>query len=161
MTLQERFDQTDLNMTVPQVKAFFLGGLTAEKPMIFSKALTEVLEETETAKTLEGDLKEIWDSLSKNMKSEMEKMFPEEEELLVYMEVAKDQLDFFLTGMSLAGTNAESCKNEAMIEFIEEFESMVEDLDEFLTDDQATEEDGEEFKGYILEAWAEFVSSRK
>jgi hypothetical protein len=161
MTLQERFDQTDLNMTVPQVKAFFLGGLMAENPMIFSKALTEVLEETETAKTLEGELKEIWDSLTKNMKPELEKMFPEEEELLVFMEVAKDQLDFFLTGMSLAGTNAESCKNEAMIEFIEEFESMVEDLDEFLTDDQATEEDGEEFKGYILEAWAEFVSSRK
>jgi regulator of sirC expression with transglutaminase-like and TPR domain len=162
MNFQELIDQTDLDMTEAQVKAFFLGVLCAEKPMPFNKAMDELLVETETArKELSDELKKIWDYLSANTKAELGKMFPQESDITVFMEIAKDQLDFFLTAMSLSGTNTESCKNEELAELIDELEDTVEDMDEFLTDDQATAEDGEEFKEFLLGTWQEFVSTKK
>jgi hypothetical protein len=38
MKIQEQIDSTDLDMTEPQEKAFFLGIRCAEKPLNFSNA---------------------------------------------------------------------------------------------------------------------------
>ncbi len=76
MNIQETIDQTNLDMTLAQVKAFFLGILCAEKPLPFPKALAELLEETPEAKTeLEAPLKEVWDGLQKNTRPNLRSSF--------------------------------------------------------------------------------------
>lgn len=162
MKLQELIAQTDLDMTEAQVKAFFLGVLCAEKPMPFPKALDEILSETpEAKKELEADFKKLYEHLKTNLKSELEKMFPEESDINVFMEIAKDQLDYFLTAMSLSGTNTESCKDEDLAELIEELEDTVEDMDDFLSDSEATPEDGNDFKEFLIGTWADFTATKK
>jgi uncharacterized protein YgfB (UPF0149 family) len=161
MKLQEQIDQTDLDMTEAQVKAFFLGVLCAEKPLSFQKAMDELFAEiADSRKDLEAPLKEVWDQVSKNTKSELEKMFPEEEDIHTFIELSKDQLDYFLTAMSLSGTNTESCNDEELAELIDELEDTVEDMDEFLSDSNATAEDGEDFKEFLLETWSEFTATK-
>jgi uncharacterized protein YgfB (UPF0149 family) len=161
MKLQEHIDSTDLDMTEAQVKAFLLGILCAEKPLSFPKALEELLSETPEGKAeLEGPVQVLWNQLQKNMKGELEKMFPQEDDIHTFIEVAKDQLDFFLTGMSLSGTNTESCDDEVLSGFIDEMEETVEDMDDFLADSEASSEDGEDFKEFLLDAWKEFAASR-
>lgn len=161
MKLQELIDQTELDMTVAQVKAFFLGVLCAEKPMPFPKAIDELLTEAPEVKaSLEPSLIKLWDELKTNLKTELKNMFPlDEVDLNTFMEISKDQLDYFLTAMSLSGTNAESCNDEELAELIEELEETVADMDDFLSEED--NENGEEFKESLLETWTEFVSSKK
>ncbi len=162
MKIQERINSTNLDMSEIQVKAFFLGVLCAEKPLPFQKAFIELLSETPEAKSeLEVPFQSLWDQLSKNLKSELEQMFPEEEDVNTFMELAKDQLDFFLTGLSLSGTNSENCKDQALAEFIEELEDTVEDMDDFTSDAEASGEDGHDFKKFLLDIWKEFTSSKQ
>ena len=162
MKLQELIDSTDLDMTEAQVKAFFLGVLCAEKPLPYPKALEELLAETPDAKKeLEAPLKVLWDKCQANLKAELEKMFPQEDDITAFMELAKDQLDYFLTAMSLSGTNTESCQDEELAELIDELEDTVEDMDEFLSDSHATKEDGDDFKEFLLGTWAEFTSTKQ
>lgn len=161
MKLQELIDQTELDMTEAQVKAFFLGGLCAEKPMPFPKALDEILSETpEAKKELEAEFKQLFEHLKTNLKAELQKMFPAEDDINVFMEIAKDQLDYFLTAMSLSGTNTESCKDENLAELIEELEDTVEDMDDFLSDSEATAEDGTDFKEFLISTWADFTATK-
>lgn len=161
MKIQEQIDSTDLDMTEAQVKAFFLGILCAEKPLNFSKALSEILSETPEAKSaLETPLKNLWDELNRNLKSELINMFPHEKDVTHFLQTSKDQLDFFLTGMSLSGTHSESCKDEELGEFINELEDMVEDVEDYLGDDEADEEDGQDIKEFLLDSWKEFASTK-
>jgi hypothetical protein len=162
MQIQELIDSTDLDMTKDQVNAFFMGILCSEKPMPFSKALDEILSETPDVRIqLEAPFKSIWDHIQKNLKSELGKIFIEENNTPLFLELAKDQLDFFLTGMSLSGTSIENCSNEALATFIDVLEETVEDLDDFLADPEASDEEGIEFKEFLLETWAEFTSSKQ
>ena len=161
MKLQELIDQTDLDMTADQVKAFFLGILCAEKPMPLNKVLEELFDEAPEAKTaLEPELRKLWDELSRNTKKALSEMFPAEEDVRVFIEVAKDQLDYFLTAMSLSGTNTESCDDEDLAELIDELEDTVADMDDYLSDEEPTDNDGEDFKGLLLDTWKEFVSTK-
>lgn len=162
MSVQDQIDSTELDMTEAQVKAFFLGILCAEKPLPFHKALIELLSETPEAKEkLEASFQSIWTDLTKNLKNELAQMFPIENDIHTFLEISKDQLDFFLTGMSLSGSNIESCKDEDLSTLIEELEDAVEDLDDFLSDSEASSEEGEDFKEYLLETWKNFVSSKQ
>jgi len=162
MKLQELIEQTDFDMTEAQIKAFFLGVICAEKPLPFSKALEELLVEAANVKeTLEAPLKKVWDECQANTKAELEKMFPIEEDVNQFIEIAKDQLDYFLTAMSLSGTNTESCDDEDLAELIEELEDSVEDMDDFLSDSNATKEDGEDFKEFLLGTWSEFTATKQ
>lgn len=162
MKLQELIDQTELDMTEAQVKAFFLGVLCAEKPLPFPKALDEILSETpEAKKELEPEFKKLFEQLKTNLKAELAKMFPIEDDINAFMEIAKDQLDYFLTAMSLSGTTTESCKDEDLAELIEELEDTVEDMDDFLSDSEATPEDGADFKEFLIGTWADFTASKK
>lgn len=161
MKLQDHIDSTKFDMNEIQVKAFFLGVLCAEKPLSFHQALEEILAEYPDAKpVLEAPMKETWDYLKTHLKAELEKMFPEEPEIHTFIEIAKNQLDYFLTGMSLSGTNLESCDDEELRELIDELEDTVEDMDDFLADSTASEEDGEDFKEFLLGTWSEFSASK-
>lgn len=161
MKLQDHLDSTDLDMSEMQVKAFFLGVLCAEKPLPYSKALEELLADFPEAKDeLEAPLKTVWESLEKNLRKELERMFPQEDDIHTFIEVSKEQLDFFLTGMSLSGTNTEKCKDEELAAFIEELEDTVEDMDDYLADSEASDEDGEDFKEFLLDMWKEFSASK-
>lgn len=162
MELREKIESTDLDMTEAQVKAFFLGILCAEKPMPFAKGLEELLAEVPDAKrTLEAPLKVLWDELRTNLKFELDHMFPEEDNIVTFMEISKDQLDFFLTAMSLSGTSTDSCDDEELAELIDELEDTIEDMEEYLEDKDATKEDGENFKEFLLATWADFTSTKQ
>lgn len=160
MKLQELIAQTDLDMTEAQVKAFFLGVMCAEKPLPFPKVVDELLVETPEARdSLEPALLKTWEEVKANFKVELKNMFPtDESDLNTFMEISKDQLDYFLTAMSLSGTNTESCKNEELAELIDELEETVADMDDFLAEEDA--DNGEEFKESLLATWDEFVSSK-
>lgn len=160
MKLQDHINSTDFQMSEQQVKAFLLGTLCAEKPMPIERAIEELMAENPEAKDLlAAPLKDTWEGLKKNLKKELGLMFSQEEDLIAFMEMARDQLDYFLTGMSLSGTNLDSCKNPELMEFIDELEDTVEDLDDFLSDSEPSAEDGEEFKEFLLGTWADFSGS--
>lgn len=161
MKLQDHIDSTDLDMSEEQVKAFFLGMLCAEKVPSKGQAVDEFLTDfPEAREALTGPLKDTWDYLSQNLRKELENMFPDEDDIYVFVEEAKDQLDYFLTGMSLAGTNTETCNDEELAQFIDELEEIVEDMEDFLSDSEASPEDGEDFKEYLLDTWKEFAASK-
>jgi hypothetical protein len=161
MKLQDHLNSTDLDMTEAQVKAFFLGMLCAEKIPSTSQAVDEFLSDFPNLRPiLTAPLKVEYEQLRHHLKRELESMLPVENEVRVFIETTKDQLDFFLTGMSLAGTNTEACEDENLAEFIDELEDIVEDMDDFLADSEATSIDGEDFKKFLLELWSEFVASK-
>lgn len=162
MKLQDHIDSTQLDMPEMQVKAFMLGALCAERPMPFEKAFEEIVAENpEAVDVLKAPMSEMWSYLKSNLKSELEKMFPADEtDIHNFIEISKDQLDFFLTGMSLSGTNLDSCEDKDLCELIDELEDTVEDMDDFLADSTATAEDGEDFKEFLLDTWKDFVATK-
>ncbi len=162
MKLQELINESELDMSIAHIKAFFLGVLSADKPMPFHMAVSEMLSEVpEAAKSLEPELKKLWDELVKNKPAELQAIFPASSNLKEYLSNAKDQLDFYLTAMSLSGTNVETCKNEDVADLIDELEDTVMDLDEYVSDDNADADEGEELKEMMLEAWQDYLRTSK
>lgn len=159
MKLTEIIEKHELDITIPQIKAFFLGVNSAEKPLPFPKALDELLDESVELKgELEAPLKELWDEITKNLKTELGNLLPVDEELLPFLEASILRLDYFLTGMSLSGTSADSTKNEELAEFIEELEDAIETIDEILSEKKFAQDEAEDMREFLLGAWAEFVS---
>jgi hypothetical protein len=162
MKLQELIGQTELDMTIPQIKAFFLGFMTAEKPLPFPKAMEELLSQTPEAQgTLEAELKNLWEELHRNKASELKRIFPSKTNLKEFLAEAKDQLDFYLTALSLSGTNTESCKDEDRADLIDELEDTVMDLEAYLSETSVEESEGEELKEMLLEAWDDYLKTSK
>ena len=162
MKLQELIDSTELEMTPEQIKAFFLGTLCAEKPLTFPRALDELLAETPESKdTLSKDLNALWDEITKSQKKALKDLFPQNDNAKKFLEGAKDQLDYFLMGMSLAGTSIDNCKNEDFATFLEEMEDCLEDIEDWLSEKSPDEEEGESIKEFLQEGWDGFVSSKK
>lgn len=158
MKLQELIGHANLDMSIAHIKAFFLGVLSAERPLPFVKAVEEMMAETpEAVKELEPELKKLWDELVKNKPAELQKLFPVSSDLKEFLSNAKDQLDFYLTALSLSGTNTETCKNEDVADLIDELEDTVMDLDEYLSESNADEAEGEELKELLLEAWQDYL----
>lgn len=158
MKLQELINQTELDMTENQVKAFFLGAMTAERALPFSKALEEMLDQTPEAKgVLEAEFKRLWDEVQMNQTNELQHLFGPNTNLKEFLLEAKDQLDFYLTALSLSGTNVESCKNEDLADLIDELEDAVMDLDEYLSEDSPNASEGVELKEMLLETWQDFI----
>lgn len=162
MKLQELIDKTDLDITELQVKAFFLGAQSAERPLPFNLAMDElIVDDPEAHDLLEAEFKKLWDELAANYKVELSALFPEIEDLRTFMDVARGQLDYFLMALSLAGTTSETCKDQDLAELIDELEDTVEDLDDYLADEDASDKDGEDFKGFLVDTWADFVASKQ
>ena len=161
MKLQEILDKHDLEVSADHIKAFFLGVFSAEKPMPYSKALTEILADTpEYEGELSPELKILWAQIEKDQKKELASMFPTTAEVVPFLESSLTLLDYFLTGMSLSGTNSDSCKDEELLEFVEVIEEFTEDLDEYLSEDKPTLEEGEVLKKFLLDNWNEFINSK-
>ena len=162
MKLQELIQSTDLDMTTAQVKAFLLGVLTAQKPLAFPKAIEEMLSATpEATKTLEAELKILWDYLLQNKSSELKILLPKATNLTDFLTQAKDQMDFYLTGLGLSGTNVESCKNEDVADLLDELEDSVMDMDEYLSEENPDLTEGEELKEMLLETWKDYLKAAK
>ncbi len=162
MSLQELIKSTELDMSSEQVKAFFLGTLCAEKPLNFSKAVDELVSTTPEAKDiLERELKVLWDKLSTNTGKSLKDMYPDNKDTRKFLEVAKDQLDYFLMGMSLAGTSLDNCKSEDLAAFLDEMEDCLEDIEDFLSDKKAEVEEGETLKEFLVEGWDGYVATKR
>jgi hypothetical protein len=159
MNFQEKLDQTNLDMTLPQVKAFFLGAMLADKPMSFSKALEEMLSEAPDAMSLKADFENIWNDLEKNKAIELANLFPEVRDNRSFLAVAKDQLDYFLTALALAGTNIENCKDETVSDVLDELEDFVFDLDDYLAEDDDSVE-GDDLKDMLKDIWNEYLIAK-
>jgi hypothetical protein len=162
MELQDLLNDSDLDMTLPQVRAFFLGVLSADKPLPYAKAADELLSEvTEMKAELHAALRPQFDELQKDRKKALSEMFSGPGEFATFLESSKEQLDHFLTGMNLSGTSVDSTSNEDLSELIDELEDTVMELEEYLSSDSQTAEESEELKEYLLGAWQDFIDVRK
>lgn len=162
MNIENLLQQTDLGMNSSQVKAFFLGALCADKPLSFDKALTELLAEGPEARdVLEKDLGALYEELKKDLGKSLSEMIVDQKDLRMFVEANRDQLDYFLTGLSLAGTNVENAADEEMAGFIEELEETVEELDDFMADEDADDQVALGYKKFLFETWEEFVALKR
>jgi hypothetical protein len=162
MSLENLLQQTDLGMNPSHVKAFFLGALSADKPLPFNKTLDELFAEGPEARDiLEKDLKELYDALRVDLGKSLSEMFTDQKDIRMYVEAAHDQLDHFLTALSLAGTTSESALNEETADLIDELEVLVEDLEDFIADEDADDKIALEMKNFLSETWEEFVASKR
>lgn len=159
MKLQELINEADLVMTLPQINAFFLGALHAEKPLPFDKAITEVLEEENEA--LSTELKSYFDELKAKRAQETKTIFPQFKSDQEFLSVAREQLDYFLMGMSLAGTHGEACSDTDVGELIDELEDTVLELDEYLSVENPEKDDTDDIKTFLMETWEDFIKSKK
>lgn len=158
MNLQELIAQTDLDLNEGQVRAFFLGALFADKPLPFNKAQEELLSEApEAKKALEPHLKTLWDKLNDKDQDQLASLFPDKGSVQEFLTTALERLDYFLTGLSLAGSLAD----DEQTEVLDELENVVMDLDEYLSDDKPEAEAGEELKEQLMGAWEELVKLKK
>jgi superfamily I DNA/RNA helicase len=163
MKLQALIDETDLNMSEAQIRAFYLGSLNAEKKLPFSKVMAALLAEAPEAKAQLGDeLEKLWQEVAQHEVRELENFFPAaSSDVMDFLELAQLQIDYFLTAMSLAGTNAETAKHEELGELIEYLEETLEELDEFLADGKPDPEQGEEMREDLLSNWKDFIDSKQ
>lgn len=161
MKLQELIQHTELDSTVDQIKAFFLGVQSAEKPLPFKLALEELLSATpEAIPQLQDELKLLWDNIAKNKTQEYAQFFSSESSTQSFLAHAKDQLDYFLTALSLSGTNVESCDDEDLADLIDELEDTVMELDDYLAG-PANEAEALELKSALEETWQDFIQTAK
>jgi hypothetical protein len=162
MKLQELIKKHDLDLTPDLIKAFFLGALNAEKPMPFNKVLGELFsEEAEAKADMESELKNFWDDLAAKKLIETKNLFAITGSTQDFLNKSRDQLDYFLTTLSLSGTNMETCKDEDLVELIDELEDCVMDLDEYLSEEAPDAAEGEELKVLLLETWEDFLETKQ
>lgn len=141
------------------IKAFFLGALTAEKPMPFEKAVDEVfVHAPEEKEKQHSSLKTEWDHLTKNLSLEMKRLIDDEgKDDLEFLKNAQENMDYYLTGLSLSGTTMESCKNEDLAEILDEMEDVVLDLETYLMEEDFKASETKEFKEIILSLWEDMI----
>ena len=161
MKLQELIQQTELDSTVDQIKAFFLGIQSADKPLPYKLALEELFSATpEVIPQLQDELKILWDSIAKNKPFEYQNLFPVAASAQQFLAHARDQLDYFLTALSLSGTHAESVENEDLADLIDELEDTVIELDDYLAG-PPDEPEALELKEALEETWQDYVRTAK
>ncbi|HXH29481.1 MAG TPA: hypothetical protein VNJ01_01590 [Bacteriovoracaceae bacterium] len=162
MKLQELIDKSDLDMTIDQVKSFFLGIFCADKPLSFNQAFEELLIEIEDLdEKMKPELKNLWDELQLNHKAGIKNILSSSSDDREFLETSKDHIDFFLTALTLSGTNTETCKDEDLAELIEELEDNVMDIEDYLADEAAPAETGKELARALKETWSEFLKTKK
>lgn len=160
MDLQQVIDGTDLEITAEQARAFFVGAQSADHPLNFGKAIDELLaEHFHTLKDVENDLKGLWENVGSSLKSQAENLFPEDRDLVTQLTIAEGNLNYFLTAMSLAGTNSENAKNDHMMELIDTLEDLVTDLEDFIAD-PADLKEGERLNLHLKEVWEDFLNTK-
>lgn len=146
MNIEQSLLNSGLDLSANQLKSFILGGLSAKVPLELEKALEEIFsEEPEARAGLEKEISEFYENLKVTRKDELRSLMTED------LGSSFESLDFFLTGLSIAGTHAESTDGE-LSEIIEDLEDLVMDLEEYL-ETEGSEEDQEELTNALLGTW--------
>jgi uncharacterized protein YgfB (UPF0149 family) len=171
MSLANALKGCDLEMNPREIEAFFLGCLSAEKPMKEERALKELfLEDTKVTVNfespaaraeLEKELKTLWKDLSKNLEKRREKLLIIDGKSLKEEIIALGRLgDFFLMGMTLAGTSIEDQDDEAG-DLLDEMEDHLLLFDDWVADEESRLdkdvwiEEGQKYKRELVELWSE------
>lgn len=150
-------------MNSPQARAFFVGVLSGKKPLKFEAALKELLKDDEAAEEIgEKALKDIWSKCEAALKAERKAM------LKVTAKTLPEQItelsavgDYFLTGMTVAGTDFEDMPNEEAADLLTEMEDHLLLLDEWSAEGEEGDPaddwkaNGEKYKREFLEIWKE------
>lgn len=150
-------------MNALQARAFFAGVLTGTKPLKFQQALKELVKDDEEAAAIgEAALQDIWSKCEKGLRAERKAM------LKITAKDLSGQIaelsaigDYFLTGLTVAGTDFEDMPNEDASDLLTEMEDHLLLLDEWIAegeegDPSATwKQDGEKYKAEFLEIWKE------
>jgi uncharacterized protein YgfB (UPF0149 family) len=161
----------DLEMNAKEVEAFFLGCLSAEKPMKLERAIKELfLEDTKVTVQFEGadarakieaDLKGLWQELEKELKKRRKNLLLLDGASLKEEVQALSRLgDFFLMGITLAGTSIEDLDDEAG-DLLDEMEDHLLLLDDWMAqeeerlDQKEWQEEGQKYKRELIELWGE------
>lgn len=169
--LNESLKKCDLEMNTREVEAFLLGCLSAEKPMKLDRAIKELfLEETKvTVKfdspdaraEIEKDVKTLWEELSKSLAKRRKNLLVIDGPDLKSEVIALGRIgDFFLMGMTLAGTSIDDQDDEAG-DLLDEMEDHLILLDEWVAegedrlDQDKWMEDGQKYKRELAELWGE------
>lgn len=150
MNFEQNLEKSGLDLTVNQLRSFFLGGLSAKTPLDLNKALEEIFsEEPEARAALEPQINELYLNLKVTHKSELGDLISED------LETSFENLDFFLTGLSIAGTHPDSVEGEYR-DILEDLEDLVMDLEEYL--ETQNEEEKEELTNALLGTWEAFLT---
>ncbi len=150
MNIEQTLQNSGLDLSANQLKSFLLGGLSAKAPLDLNKALEEIFsEEPEVRPTLEKPIAELFENLKVTRSSEVETLINED------LNTSFENLDFFLTGLSIAGTHSDSVEGE-LSEIIEDLEDLVMDIEEFL-ETAGAEEDKAELTDALLGTWDALV----
>jgi len=134
----------DLDMTTLQVKAYLLGALMAEKPRSFEAAFKDMAEEVQGNDVFKKQTEALYLELKKDLKKSLAETFLSILEEENFFELAQDQLDFFLTALSLSGTHFENCSDENLGEFIDALEDLLMEME-----DAPLEEHKEDYQSYF------------
>lgn len=151
MNIETSLEKSGLDLSANQLKSFLLGGLSAQSPLTINKALEEIFaEEPEARAALEAPISEYFENLKVTRKSELNDLINED------LESSFENLDFFLTGLSIGGTTADSVEGE-LKDIIEDLEDLVMDLEEYLeaSDDSDAQE---ELTSALLGTWEALVT---
>jgi uncharacterized protein YgfB (UPF0149 family) len=171
MTLEQALTECDLEMNPREVEAFFIGALSAEKPMNFEKALKELfLEDTkvtisfnhpDSKEKISKSLSVLWTELTSELKKRRKNL------LIIDGENLKDEVvqlgrlgDFFLMGLTLAGTDIDDQDDEAG-DLLDEMEDHLLLLDEWVADEESRldknvwNEEGQKYRRELAELWSE------
>ncbi len=162
MNLQEMINASEIKFTLPQIKAFFLGSMLGKKPLVFSKAFDELFQEDkEQTNHLKNELQTLWTELEANKSKELSLLFKKDTHFSSFLESSKEQLDFFLTGLGLAGTTADSAENDLLQEILEELEDLVLDIEDYLLSDQQSNEESQAIQEDLMTIWNELVKLKQ
>ena len=150
-------------MNTSQARAFFSGVLSGKKPLKFENALKELIKDDEEAEMMgEKVLKEIWAKCEAGLKKERKDMLKVTAKGLVAQVTELAAIgDYFLTGLTVAGTDFEKMPNEDASDLLTEMEDHLLLLDEWIAegeDEGETPEwtkNGEKYKTEYLEIWKE------
>jgi hypothetical protein len=162
MNLQEMINASEIKFTLPQIKAFFLGSMLGKKPLGFSKAFDELFQEDkEQTNHLKNELQTLWTELEANKSKELSLLFKKDTHFSSFLESSKEQLDFFLTGLGLAGTTTDSAENDLLQEILEELEDLVLDIEDYLLSDQQSNEESQAIQEDLMTIWNELVKLKQ
>ena len=152
----------DKPMESQNIRAFFLGTLTAERPMPFHKAVDEIfVAAPEDKAQFEADLKKEWDSISTNLKTEMINLMDDKGMSDIdFLKVAQENLDYYLTGLSLSGTTMETSSDEDFSDLLDEMEDVVLDLEEYIMEEKFEATETKEFKEVVQSLWTDMIEAR-
>ena len=101
-----------------------------------------------------------WQDIREHQKKELENLLPSTTDIYPFLQEFKEKLEYFLLGISLSGyvpETTESLEEENFDSYFYLFEDFFEDLEDYLYDEEATLEEGQEMMDFIHLTWKDFI----